>query len=119
MRPDSYQHNIHRPATWRMVLVLLAVLATGAQQLVAATHWHASAAMASDAGAGSTDGDTGKQHDCLWCHVAAHASAAPPPAVQQAPAAPETFLVLVEAERSFSFVPAPAHAWQSRGPPTI
>jgi hypothetical protein len=119
MRSDSHQHIILRPATWRLVLVLLAVLATGAQQLVAATHWHASAAMASDAGAGSTDGDTGKRHDCLWCHVAAHASAGAPPAVQQALAAPEALLVLVEAERSFSFVPAPAHAWQSRGPPAI
>jgi hypothetical protein len=105
--------------TWRLVFVLLAVLATGAQQLVAATHWHAAPAVAADAGAGSTDGDTGKQHDCLWCHGAAHAAAAAPPAWQQPLVAPESFSVLAAAERLLAVVPAPAHAWQSRGPPAI
>jgi hypothetical protein len=119
MRPDSYQHNILRPATWRMLLVLLAVLATGAQQLVAATHWHAATVGLVAAASSSTDGEGDKQHDCLWCHSAAQAAAAAPPAIQQALAAPATFLVLVATESPFSFVPAPAHAWQSRGPPAI
>jgi hypothetical protein len=119
MRPDSYQHNIHRPATWRMVLVLLAILATGAQQLVAATHWHAATVGSVAAASSSTDGEGDNQHDCIWCHSAAQASAAPPTPLLRALVAPATFLVLVAAEHPFSFVPAPAHAWQSRGPPVI
>jgi hypothetical protein len=118
MQPRRQQRNRGQPATWRLVFALLAMLAVGAQQLVAATHWHATVAAVGGA-SGSAPDDTGKRYDCLWCHVAAQASAAAPPALPQALVVPESFLVLVSAEHPLAVFPAPAHAWQSRGPPAI
>lgn len=116
MQSRINQRRSQLPA-WQLLFVLLAVLAAGTQQLVAATHWHA--AVAADSATGSTDGDPGRPHDCLWCHVAAHASAAVSPAPLPALAVAGSYLVLVSAEHPLAVIPAPAHAWQSRGPPAI
>jgi hypothetical protein len=103
---------------WRVALVLLALFATGAQQLVAQTHWH-STTVASDAGPGSPKEGSGKHDDCLWCHIAAHAPAAAPPTSIQVPVALDAWAIHVPFELHAVAIPAPAHAWQSRGPPTI
>lgn len=102
----------------RTALLLLALAATGVQQLVAQTHSHAMptaghaslAAPADDSGAQAHD-------DCLLCRIASHAGiAAPPPAPGLFAASLD--LVSVVASHHEADVPAvPAHAWQSRGPP--
>jgi hypothetical protein len=117
MSPRTPHRNSGR-RTWQLLLVLLAVLAAGAQQLVAQTHWHATAAV-SGAVPGSTDDGAGKHDDCLWCRIAAHASAAAPPVLQRTLLAPQAWTVLVSPERHAVAISRPAHSWQSRGPPHL
>jgi hypothetical protein len=112
------QGNHHRRQTWRLLLALLVVFATGAQQLVAQTHWHDTVA-ASSAGSGLPDDGAGTHDDCLWCQIAAHASAGAPPESLHVLLAPQVFAFPVPAGLHAVVVPRPAHAWQSRGPPSI
>ena len=101
----------------RTALVLLVLAATGAQQLVAQTHWHAS--VGTQASVVAPEHDTGVTTDesCLLCHAAAHAGAAAPPSALQVFTASRQ-QVLYFASYHEAVVPAvPAHAWQSRGPP--
>jgi hypothetical protein len=104
-------------ASLRMALLLLALAATGVQQLVAQTHWHAMPAVHASVAAPADDSGTQAHDDCLLCRIASHAGiAAPPPAaglfaVRHDP-------VSAVASYHEADVPAlPAHAWQSRGPP--
>ncbi len=114
----------HHPATrlrrWSLAVVLLSLLAMGAQQLVVQTHWHAAAAAQVDASAGaaSEPGHT-RDDNCLWCHAVAHASAAAPPTAALRLVLVEEFSLRVLPVRQLVFSPLPAHAWQSRGPPTV
>ncbi len=123
MIPAMSPGRNHRPARhlrhWLLALVLLALFAMGAQQLVAQTHWHATAAQV-DAGTGPAP-EPGHPRDdnCLWCHAAAHASAAAPPATALRLVPVEEFTVRVLPVRQPVLVALPAHAWQSRGPPTV
>jgi Protein of unknown function (DUF2946) len=117
MQPYRQQRNTGR-RTWQVLLVLLAVLAAGVQQVVAQTHWH-NPAVASQVGSGSPDDDTGKHDDCLWCQIAAHASAAAPPLSIQVLVAQDALVVRVPLELHAVAIPRPAHAWQSRGPPSL
>jgi hypothetical protein len=112
------QQGNHRRPNWRLLLALLLVFATGAQQLVAQTHWHDTVASSS-AGSGSPDEGTDQHDDCVWCQIAAHASAAAPPVSFQILLAPDAFAFLAPVDYLAAVVPRPAHAWQSRGPPTI
>lgn len=101
----------------RIALLLFVLAAMGAQQLVAQTHWHAlpvaDASVSAPAG-----GPVPADKDCLWCHIASHASvAAAPPASLQLAAATEYVLVLVPAGYASDVPVQPAHAWLSRGPP--
>jgi hypothetical protein len=101
----------------RIALVFLVIAATGAQQLVAQSHWHALPGAQASAAAPSHDSGTTTEEGCLLCHAAAHAgAAAPPSAVQLFTATPAR--VLYSASSHEADVPAvPDHAWQSRGPP--
>lgn len=100
---------------WRLLLVLALVFAAGAQQVVAQAHWHTTT-VASQGQSGSPDG-AGKTDDCLWCQIAAHASAAAPPGLLQSVLIPPGFAVCAALDPDSSVFPRPAHAWQSRGPP--
>jgi hypothetical protein len=100
---------------WRLLLVLALVFAAGAQQVVAQAHWHTTT-VASQGQSGSPDG-AGKTDNCLWCQIAAHASAAAPPAVLPSVVVPETHAVRIARGFESTVFPRPAHAWQSRGPP--
>jgi hypothetical protein len=101
----------------RAALLLLVLAATGVQQLVAQTHWHA-ASIGHASLAAPADGAGAPVHDdCLLCRIASHAGiAAPPPAPNLFALCPD--LVSCVASSHEADVPAvPAHAWQSRGPP--
>jgi hypothetical protein len=110
-----------RVGAWRIALLLLALVAASAQQLVAQTHWHVAAAAQIDAGSESpAPAAPGSGHDdCLLCQIAAHAGAAAPPAAMLlAAVAVDIHAVRVPSVRYPAVIPGPAHAWQSRGPPT-
>jgi hypothetical protein len=111
------QTNAYRQR-WQVLLLLLAVFAAGVQQVVAQTHWHA-AAVATEAGSGSPGGSTDRHDDCQWCQIAAHAHAAAPPVSFQVLVAPDALAIHVPPELHAVVIPAPAHAWQSRGPPAV
>jgi hypothetical protein len=104
---------------WSLAVVLLALFAMGAQQLVAQTHWHAGVAQADVSAAAPDSGGHSREEHCLWCQAAAHASAAPPPAGAPRLVLVEEFSIRVLLVRQLVFSPQPAHAWQSRGPPTV
>ncbi len=111
-----------RVSAWRVVLVLLALVAASAQQLVAQTHWHATELVQVGTGSGSpAPVAPGTRHDdCLLCQIAAHAGAAAPPAAMLlAVVASNAHAVQVPSVRYLVAIPEPAHAWQSRGPPTV
>ena len=101
----------------RIALVFVVLAATGAQQLVAQSHWHAGPGTPASVAAPSHDSGATTEESCLLCHVAAHAGAAAPPAAVQLFTASHT-QVFHSASYHEADVPAvPAHAWQSRGPP--
>jgi hypothetical protein len=102
---------------WRLLLVLALVFAAGAQQVVAQAHWHTTT-VASHGQSGAPDG-AGKTDDCLWCQIAAHASAAAPPAVLPVVHVPQVLAVRFARRLQSTVIPRPAHAWQSRGPPIV
>jgi hypothetical protein len=101
--------------------MLLALVAANAQQLVAQTHWHAVAIVQVETGAAPAPAAPAGVHDeCFLCQVASHAGAvAPPRALQLAVAASDALAVGISQLTSLVFTPQPAHAWQSRGPPTV
>jgi hypothetical protein len=118
MRKHPHQHLTGRVRVWSLALALLAIFAMGAQQLVAQTHWHTSVQAA--AGGTQVPDQGHSRHDtCLLCQIAAHASAAAPPATLLRLVAVEEFTVRVAEVRRLVFLPLPAHDWQSRGPPTV
>ena len=90
-------------------MVLLSLLAMGAQQLVVQTHWHAAAAaqVDSSAGAASEPGHT-RDDNCLWCQAVAHASAAAPPTAALRLVLVEEFSLRVLPVRQLVFSPLPA-----------
>lgn len=101
----------------RIALVLLVLAATGAQQLVAQSHWHALPGAHSSVDAPADHGGASSEASCLLCQVAAHAGAAAPPSALQLFTASQS-QVPYSASYHEADVPAvPAHAWQSRGPP--
>jgi hypothetical protein len=101
----------------RVALVLLVLAATGAQQLIAQTHWHSLAGAQASVAAPEQHTGATTDESCLLCHAAAHAGAAAPPSALQlftASLDPASYF----ASYHEAVVPAvPAHAWQSRGPP--
>jgi hypothetical protein len=100
---------------------LLALVAASAQQLVAQAHWHATATVQVDSGADSpAPAAPGTGHDdCLLCQVAAHATAAAPPAALLLQVvASDAHAVRVPPAWHLVAISPPAHSWQSRGPPT-
>ena len=101
----------------RTALLLLALIATGVQQLVAQTHWHATKAAHTSFAAPADDAGAQAHDDCLLCRIASHAGiAAPPPAPALFAASHDPVSAVVSLHEAD--VPAvPAHAWQSRGPP--
>lgn len=105
---------------WRAALVLLSLVATGAVQLAAATHWHTLVAGTAATGSApqSPAGDAGD--GCLLCQVSAHlTSAAPPPAPWVHFAAPHTTSVFDDVAQRGVAILLPSHAWQGRAPPRI
>jgi hypothetical protein len=117
----KHQLNRRRLGAWQLVLVLMALLASSAQQVVAQSHWHAAvAATAVDGNAASLPPDTRPVHDdCLWCQLATHASAVIPPSAVLRFAFVEEFTSPVSPQLPLDFPVQPAHAWQSRGPPPV
>lgn len=111
--PSSRQLAAHL----RTAVLLLVLAATGVQQLVAQTHWHAVSTGHASIAAPAHDAGTQSHDDCLLCRIASHGGiAAPPPAPSLFAAIPR--LVSSVASYHEADVPAvPAHAWQSRGPP--
>jgi hypothetical protein len=102
-----------------LAVVLLALLTMGAQQLVAQTHWHPTVAQV-DAGSGpAPEPGHSRESHCFLCQVAAHASAAAPPAAALRLVLVEEFSIRVLQVPQRVPHPQPAHAWQSRGPPTV
>ena len=106
---------------WQLVLVLLALLASSAQQLVAQTHWHAAVAVAvADADTASPAPDQRPVNDdCLWCQIAVQASAAIPSGTVLGFVFVEAVTVPISLQLALNFRVQPAHAWQSRGPPPV
>ncbi len=103
----------------RTALLLLVLAAMGTQQLVAQTHWHAFA-TADASVAAPAGGPAPADKDCLWCHIASHASvAAAPPAPLQILAANEYVFIRLPAGYESDVPARPAHAWLSRGPPAV
>lgn len=101
----------------RLALLMLLLAATSAQQLVAQTHWHylpgvsaAVAAPSDESGAGTTD-------SCLLCQIASHAGTAAPPAEFHLFVVSPALVAEVVSYHQADVPVAPAHAWQSRGPP--
>lgn len=119
MSIGRHQQGTGQVRAWRFVLVLLALLATGAQQLVAQTHWHATSTQVGAVVSGAATPDNGAvtEDDCLLCQIAAHAAAAAPPPVAQILALLDRSAVQVPVVLHLVVIPSPAHAWQSRGPP--
>jgi len=111
----------HLPGSrrWRSALLLLCLLATGAVQLAAATHWHQPAQAAVSAGSPAPDAPGGADTDgCLLCQVAAHAaSAAPPPAPWALVSSLESRFESGGAAQGGALTYAPSHSWQGRAPP--
>lgn len=107
----------------RSALLLLCLLATGAVQLTAATHWHSSAqgGVAADSPTPRPPSGDGPAHDgCLLCQVAAHAGAtAPPPSPWALVSVQETALHSDAAARAAVPLHRPSHSWQGRAPPRI
>lgn len=110
----------------RLALVLFALLAFGAQQWAARTHWHGlpdpSALQQGTASPAGTevpaDTPAAPHPDCLWCHLAAHAGAiAPPPSLPALLLAEAHDSGVVPVRHSADFIPPAAFAWHSRGPP--
>ncbi len=119
MRQHRQQRRASRVRTWQLLLVLLAVFASGAQQLVAQTHWH-NVAAASEQSSGAPDGGTGRHVEGLLCQISAHAGAtSPPAAIQLAVGATNVHAVRLPQVFGLVLLPQPAYAWQSRGPPTV
>jgi hypothetical protein len=122
MARHGQQRQADRISAWRRALVLVLLVAASAQQLVAQTHWHSPVVAQAEAGLvspGNTAPDT-RHHDCLLCQIAAHASAAAPPAsTQLAVVVSELLAERVPAASHLVVIRKPAHAWQSRGPPTV
>jgi hypothetical protein len=104
---------------WSLAVVLLALLAMGAQQFAAQTHWHATVAQVEAGVLPAPEPGHSTEDDCLWCHAAAHAASAAPPAVTPRLVLVEEFSLRVLQVRQLVSFPQPAHAWQSRGPPTV
>jgi hypothetical protein len=105
---------------WRAALVLLSLLATGAVQLAAATHWHPMGGSPAVAGASQQTpaGDSGDR--CLLCQVATHlSSAAPPPSPWVLLAAPRTSAGFSDVAQRGVAIPLRSYAWQGRAPPRI
>src|SRR5688572_12087702 len=108
-------------------LLLLVLLAFGAQQWTVRAHWHASAGIEAPAGVTATPaadlaapspGSPQTHPDCVWCHAALHAAAvAPPPAWAGLPSVPNRFLFLPRTDRIAAFLAPISWAWHSRGPP--
>jgi hypothetical protein len=101
--------------------MLLALVAANAQQLVAHTHWHAVAIAQVETGAAPAPAAPAGVHgECFLCQIASHAGAiAPPTALQLAVAASDALAAGTPQATSLVFTPQPAHAWRSRGPPTV
>jgi hypothetical protein len=101
----------------RAGLLLLVLATTGVQQLVAQTHWHA--ASAGHAALSAPAGDTGfsAHSDCLLCRIASHAGIAAPPPAPGLFAFSHDLVSSVASYHEADVPAAPAHAWQSRGPP--
>lgn len=101
----------------RLALLLLLLVAFGAQQWAVQAHWHAGVAAGVSSVAGE-DGGAPAERDCLWCQVASHAgAAAAPPAPFTLALAPAGFGPPgTSGDQSILIAPL-AHAWLSRGPP--
>jgi hypothetical protein len=118
---STQQRRIGRFSTWQAALLLLALVAANAQQLIAQTHWHTVAIAQVETGsAPAPAAPAGVHDDCFLCQIASHAGAiAPPTALHLAAAAGDVLAVGIPQVTSLVFTPQPAHAWQSRGPPTV
>ncbi len=101
----------------RVALLLLVLVATGAQQLVAQTHWHAVPTGHAAVAAPADDSGANSHTDCLLCRIASHAGAAAPPAAPHRFAVIHEFVPRIVACDAADVPAVPAHAWQSRGPP--
>jgi hypothetical protein len=101
--------------------MLLALVAATAQQLVAQTHWHAVAIAQVEIGSAPAPATPAGVHDdCFLCQIATHAGAIAPPTTLQLAVAPSDVLAVgIPQVASLVSTPQPAHAWQSRGPPTV
>jgi hypothetical protein len=111
----------------RLTVLLLALVAFGAQQWAVRTHWHAVPgttaglhAAGEPAGVSEEPSDSrGQPHPgCLWCQAAAHASAAAPPSQWGGlPAVTFHSYLRPSAGATAEFLPPLSWAWHSRGPP--
>jgi hypothetical protein len=101
----------------RLALLLLVLVATGTQQLLAQSHWHAVPAGHADVVAPADDSGASTHADCLLCRVASQAGAAAPPPAPCLIAASHAFVPSVASYYQADVPAVPGHAWQSRGPP--
>lgn len=104
-------------ARLRLALLLLVLAATGAQQLLAQTHWHAPSGAHASLAAPAEDSHGSTDSQCLLCQVASHGGAAAPPATLQLFTASRPAVVQPVYWDQAQVPAAPAHAWHSRGPP--
>lgn len=114
LRPPSSRRFA---APLRTALLLLVLVATGAQQLVAQTHWHGASTGYASLAAPAHDADTQSHDDCLLCRIAAHAGIAAPPPAPFLFASRHDLDSPVASHHEADVPAVPAHAWQSRGPP--
>jgi hypothetical protein len=101
----------------RLALLVLVLVATGTQQVLAQTHWHAVPAGHAGIAAPADDSGANSHADCLLCRVASQAGAAAPPPALWLLAASHAFTPFVVAYYQADVPAVPGHAWQSRGPP--
>ncbi len=102
----------------RLALLFVVLAATGAQQFIAQTHWHALPGGHARVVAPSSDSGSNSEDGCLLCQIASHAGTAAPPVAVLPLFTSSQILFFYVASSYEADVPAvPAHAWQSRGPP--
>ena len=122
MAAHSQRRSIERICAWRICLLLLVLVTATAQQLIARTHWHqlAIAQVNTSSSSPLSPAPDTRHADCLLCQIASHAgAAAPPAAMPQALVASNVREQLVPQAHYPVSILRPAHAWQSRGPPTV
>jgi hypothetical protein len=119
MHSSRYALAMSSRQLMRLALLLLVFAAVAVQQWASHTHWHAAATPISLAAhGGDTEGPAHPGHDCLWCQSAAHGGATAPPAAWPGLIAADTHAVIRPAAGfTLDFLPPPAWAWNSRGPP--